>query len=304
MIGYGRRRTSVVFRRPANLVPAGFDGWLRAVGAILLVAGLQAFMFHRQVAEATDGVPQALTELEQERADNGKINDTLRALQLYQRASGDEEAKRRVLELRDTVLERYAEDRRGAVEALRAGAMSLEAQTPSEQDALAELRRKVAALAAMYANRAGAALEQYTDPPWYLQPTASLLNDDAGQLHALRFNHSLYLVHSGDPGAAAMLLESMRGTDRRQTAEIDFALARLAFEAWVAEPDPVLFAESLERTTRSVRAAADKPLPKLFLEYLLSLEHSVEAVDLEPEEGEGEGEGQGERGVISERREF
>lgn len=304
MSGSGRRRASVVFGRLAHLGPVGFDAWLRAAGVILLVSGLQAFMFHRQVAEATDGVPQALTALEQERADNGKINETLRALQLYQRASGDEEARQRVLELRDAVLERYAEDRRGAVEALRAGAMGLEAQTASEQDALADLHRKAAALAAMYADRAGAALERYTQPPWYLKPTASLLNDDARQLHALRFNHALYLVHSGDPGAAAMLLESMRGTGRRRTAEIDFALARLAFEAWVAEPDPVLLAESLERATRSVRAAADEPLPKLFLEYLLSLERNAEAVDLEPEEGEGEGEGQGERGVISERREF
>lgn len=305
MSGSEQRSTPAAFGRAVHLRAANLDAWLHTVGMVLLVAGLQASVFGLQITDATDSVPQSLVELEHERGENGKMNEALRALQVYQRASRDGDAKRQVLELRDTVVERYAEDRRGAVEALRAAADSLVAHTSAEEDALAELRRKVEALVEIYADRTGAALERYTSPRWYLQPTASLLNDDAGQLHALRFNHALYLMHSGDPAAAVTLLESMRGDDHRHNAEVDFALARLAFEAWVAEPDPVLFAESLERATRGVREAADKPLPKLFLEYLLSLERSAEKVDLEPEEGQGDGEGRGERGVKStDRREF
>lgn len=294
------KRTATAFGRVVNLTE-----WMRAAGIILLITGVQAFVFARQLAEATDGVPQALVELEHEHRTDSRMNEALRALQLYWRASDDSDAKRAIRELRDTVLEQYGQDRSGAVEALRTAAGHLDAQTPAEHAARAELRLEIEALAEIYAERTGVALRRYTNPPWYLQPTASLLNDGAEKLHALRFNHALYLTHSGDPSAAATLLGNMRDSNAPRAAEVSFALARLAFERWTAEPHPALFAESLERATRSVRGAADNPLPKLFLEYLLSLDRSVEKLDLEPEEGQGEGEGRGERGVTpTERREF
>lgn len=273
--------------------------WLRVGALILLVAGLQAFVFDRRLAEATDGVPQTLLELQGEQADNGRMNDALSALQRYQRATGDERAKQRVLVLRDAVLERYREDRRAAVEALQEASDSLAGETPAEQGALAEVRGKIAALAALYEDRTGEALDRYTRPPWYLQPTASLLNNDAGQLQALRFNHALYLMHIGRAGAATDLLASMGNSGDAGQADVDFALARLAFDDWIAEPDPVLFAESLERATRSVRGDAHNSPAKLFLEYLLSLDRSAEKIDMDPEEGEGDGEGRGQRGVVS-----
>lgn len=289
----------------ASTVFANVEAWLRVIGLILLVAGLQAFVFEGQVAGATDGVPWALLELERERSENTRMNEALRALQLYRRASSDERAKRSVLVLRDTVLERYDQDRRAAIEALQEAADSLSAQTPAEESALSEFRAKSRALAELYENRTGKALERYTSPPWYLQPTASFLNNDAGQLHALRFNHALYLMHSGDTAAAAELLGGMRDASDTRNSDVDFAMARLSFESWVAEPDPVLFTESLERATRSVREDARNSQAKLFLEYLLSLDRSARKVDLAPEEGQGEGEGRGERGVVStERGEF
>lgn len=293
----GLRRTSTVF--------AHVETWLTVIGLILLVAGLQAVVFDRQVAGATAGVPQALVELERERNDNNRMNDALHALQLYRRASRDEKARRGVLLVRDAVLERYNQDRRAAMEALLEASDSLSAQTPAEEGALAEFRAKSRAVSELYENRTGKALERYLSPPWYLQPTASFLNDDARQLHGLRFNHALYLMHSGDTAAALELLAGMRDSSDARNADVDFAMARLSFETWVAEPDPVLFAESLERATRSVREDARNSQAKLFLEYLLSLDHSAEKVDLEPEEGQGDGEGQGERGVVStERGEF
>ena len=281
------------------------DAWLRTLGLILLVAGLQAFVFDRRIAEATDGLPQALLELERERGDNDRMNEALRALQLYRRASSDEQAKRDILTLRDTALQSYEEHRRAAIEALREASDSLHAQTPAEEEALAELRLKVSNLSSVYIDRTGKVLEQYSNPPWYLQPTASFLNNHAEQLHALRFNHALYLMHSGDSAAATKLLMAMRDDREMHNADVDFALARLAFETWIAERDPVLFADSLERATRSVQQNAHNSRAKLFLEYLLSLERSAQKVDMDPEEGQGEGEGRGERGVIStERREF
>lgn len=282
--------------------------WLLVAGVVLLVAGLQALLFERLVAAASDGTSQALTNLERESADNASMNEALRKLQLAYRATGDEPARRAILALRDAVIERYPENRREAVDALYAGAAQLAAPEPEGDATIQALRHEAGKLAELYEARTQTALELYTNPPWYLWPTAALVNGDDAVRYALRFNHALYLGHSGDPATALSLLEELRvaasGDDRR-TAEVDFALARLNFATWTTEPDPALFDALLERATSSVRHDANYPPARLFLEYLLSLDRSAAKVELEPEEGQGDGEGRGERGVIAtERRDF
>ncbi len=280
--------------------------WLTVAGAVLLVAGVQALLFERLVAAASDGAPQALMNLERESADNARMNEALRKLQLVYTATRDEPARQAILALRDAVIERYPENRREAVDTLYTGAAQLAASDGSA--AIQALHRETGKLAELYDARTLNALKSYTNPPWYLWPTAALVNRDDTERHALRFNHALYLVHSGDPAAAASLLEELRvaasGDDRR-TAEVDFTLARLQFATWTSQPDPALFDTLLERATSSVRHDANNSPARLFLEYLLSLDRSAAKVELEPEEGQGDGEGRGERGVIAtERRDF
>lgn len=277
--------------------------WLSVGGIVLLVAGAQAFLFERQLASVSDGASQSLAALQRESADNQRINEALRALQLAYRASNDDAGRQAILALRDETIALYSENRAEAVETLLTGVSLLEGSTPESIAAIDEARREAGKLARLYEPRTQTARELYANPPWYLWPTAALANNDEEKRHALGFNQALYMVHSGNRGAAVTLLEDLRvaasESDRRM-AEIDFAMARISFAAWATQPDPAVFDSALERAVSSVRHHPGNPRARQFLEYLLSLDRSAATVEMEPEEGQGDGEGRGERGVISE----
>jgi hypothetical protein len=278
-------------------------GWMRIVGLILLACGLQAWLFDRQITRMNEAAMSNLVLQQQERSDDRIINETLRALQQYWRTLDAESERDRVLTLRDTVIERFATDRLGAVRELTHVVATFEPLSPVEESALLSLRQRVLELETIYADRTGTVLERYRAPPWYLQPTGSLVNDSPARLTALRYNHALSLMAAGDTAAARSILEELRqvtADDDAQSADVLYAEARLQYDAFTQEPDPAYLREALELTRQSVRRKAEHAVPKLFLEYLLSVEPMSGKVEVEPVEGQGSGEGQGERGVISE----
>jgi len=277
-------------------------GWLRGIGLVLLVCGVQASVFDRQITRMHDAAVSNLGLKQQERSDNRVIKDTLRALQQYWRTLAAELERDQVLTLRDSVIERFATDRLAAVRELARVVATFEPSSPIEESALVGLRQRVLELETIYADRTGAVLERYRDPPSYLQPTASLLNDSPARLTSLRYNHALSLMAAGDTAAARSILEELRqatADDDAQSAEVLYAQARLQYDAFSQEPEPAYLREALELTRHSVRREAEGGVPKLFLEYLLSVEPLSGKVEVEPVEGQGSGEGQGERGVIS-----
>lgn len=295
-------------RRP--LLPSVFTGiryetlrgWTRVIGLVLLVCGLQAWLFDRQITRMNDAAMSNLVLKQQERSDNRIINETLRALQQYGRTLGGELERDQVLTLRDTVVERFATDLLGAVRELAHIVATFEPSSPVEESALLGLRLRVLELETIYADRTGTVLERYRDPPWYLQPTGWLLNDSPARLTSLRYNHALSLMAAGDTAAARSILEELRqamADDDAESADILYAEARLQYDAFGQEPDPAYLREALELTRQSVRREAEDAVPKLFLEYLLSVEPMSGKVEVEPVEGQGSGEGQGERGAIS-----
>jgi hypothetical protein len=260
-------------------------------------------MFDRQITRMNDAAMSNLVLKQQERSDNRVMNDTLRALQQYWRTLRTEPERERVLTLRDSVFERFEMDRLSAVRELARVVATFEPASPAEEAALSGLRQSVLELETIYADSTGEVLERYRDPRWYLQPTASLLNDSAAQLTSLSYNHALSLMATGDTAAARSILEELRlatAEDDAQSADVLYAQARLQYDAFAQEPDPAYLREALELTRQSVRREPEDTVPKLFLEYLLSVEPLTGKAEVEPAEGEGSGEGEGERGVVSE----
>jgi hypothetical protein len=278
---------------------------LRIAGIVLLLAGLQAWGFNQQASPLIAEAYEQLNILQQEVPDNRLMNLALQSLQDYWKSADDELTRRQVLELRDSVLQRFGADPAAAVREFARVVSSFESRSVPEQEALAALQPIAAQLENMYTDHFGAALMKISYPAWYLQPTASFLNNDRTTNRALAFDHALYLMHTRDTSAAVEVLDELRrdsdeaGEPDALTARVLFVLARMQYEAYRLEKDQAYFREAVQYAQQSVRGNAGYAPAKLFLEYLLSVDRQATEVDVSPLEGEGSGEGEGERGAIA-----
>lgn len=279
-----------------------FRFWLRTAGILLLFAAIQAWAFDRGSAPLIADAGEQLAALQQEVNDNRLANLSLEALQDYWNIAGDQATKRRILELRDTVVERFPADPAGAVGELVRVTNGFEPSNTVEEEVLTLLGQRVAGLERMYADHYAAAIAAYDRPAWYLQPTAGLLNNDREKSRALEFNRALYLIEIRDAGAALEIFEQLRDAPEFESGPLRsrllFALSRLQFQAYQVEKNPGFLNEALQYAQQSARADAGFELPKVFLEYLLSIDRAAAPVDTAPLEGEGAGEGEGEQGAI------
>ena len=274
---------------------------LRFAGILLLIAGLQAWGFYRQASPLIAEAREQLNLLQHEVPDDRLVNLSLRSLQAYWNATETELTRRQVLELRDSVLQRFDADPAAAVREFAQVVGSFESRTVAEQDALTTLRQQTVQLDRMYTDHFDNAIMAVSHPAWYLQPTAAFLNNDRSQSQALAFNHALYLMHARKTSAAVENLDGLRGdsADRSLRAKALFTLARLQYQAFRLEKNPSYFQDALQLAQQSVRSDASHALAKLFLDYLLSIDRQAVEVDVSPLEGEGTGEGEGERGAIA-----
>ena len=229
------------------------------------------------------------------------MNQSLRSLQDYWRLADDDVTRRQVLELRDNVLQRFNAEPAAAVEDYARVSRSFAARTPAAQEALGIVQDQVERLALMYADHYAAALGAYTAPPWYLLPTAAFLNNDPVRRHALSYDHALYLVLVRDVNGGLAALDELRreAESPAQEARVLYALARAQYAAYELQKDPAYFREALQYAQQSIRTDAAEPLPRLFLEYLLSVDRQAAKAEMDPLEGEGSGEGEGKRGTIA-----
>lgn len=288
-----------------NAISNKWPAILRIVGIGLLLAGIQSWGFNQQTAPLIAAADTQLTLLRQEMPDNRLANESLRSLQDYWQSADDDLVKRQVLELRDTVLQRFGTDPAAAAREFARVVASFESRSIADQEVLTALQKNVTDLEAMYTDHAGAAIMAVSRPAWYLQPTASFLNNNRSRNRAMAFNHALYLMHVRDTDAAVEILDDLR-RDTDASPQTDhlvskalFVLSRLQYQAFRLEQDQAYFRESLQYAQQSVRSNADNALAKLFLDYLLSVDQQATEVDTSPLEGEGSGEGEGERGAIA-----
>lgn len=282
---------------------AQFVSPLRIGGIVLLIAGLQAWGFNHQATPLIEEARNELLALQQELPDNRLMNQSLVSLQDYWRLADNEATKTKVLGLRDAVLQKFAAKPAEAVQEFARVASEFEAQSSAQQSALTSLQTNVAALERIYTDHYARAIMAVSYPAWYLQPTASLLNNDSSRNRELEFNHALYLSHVGDTPAAVEVFDTLRrdsdDTSAELASQISFAMSRVQFQTFQTEPDPALFRDAVQHAQQSVNHDTSNALPKLFLEYLLSIDRKATEVDTSPLEGQGEGEGEGERGAIA-----
>ena len=274
---------------------------LRWIGAVLLIAGLQAWGFQRQASPVIAVASEELRALRHEVTDNRRMNETLRSLQSFEQATDDDLVRRQVRELRDSVLDRFGEDPAGSVAEIASVVAGFESRLAADQESLASLQRHTIRLERMYADHYRIAIDVVAHPAWYLLPTAAFLNNDDDRNRSLALNHAMYLALVREPGAAIEILDALRreSGDDAINARALHVLARLQFDAYQGEKDSSHFQEALRLSRQTVVTDAHYELGKLFLDYLVSFDMQLAASDAEPPEGEGSGEGEGERGAIN-----
>jgi len=284
-----------------NSIMNRWPALLRVAGILLLVAGLQAWGFYRQASPLIAEAHEQLYLLQHEVPDNRLGNLSLQSLQAYWKAVEVELTRRQVMDLRDSVLQRFDADQAAAVREFARIVDGFESRSAAEQEVLATLQRQTVQLERMYTDHFDKAIIAVSHPAWYLQPTAAFLNDDQAQSRALAFNHALYLMHVRNTSAAVEILDDLRGdsADESLRAKALFTLSRIQYQGFRLEQDPSYFHDALQLAQQSVRSDAGHALAKLFLDYLLSIDRQAVEVDVLPLEGEGTGEGDGERGAIA-----
>jgi hypothetical protein len=274
---------------------------LKLIGAALVFLGAQTWGFHNFVAPRIENADANLIALLEEAPTNSLIDATLTTLRDYRRANDDAVQSRQILGLRETIVRGYRDDPRAVIdEALRIS-VGLNGDTDIEQELLATLRRNLLRLQAMYADHYAEVIARYSRSPLYLQPTAALLSLNRSSRERLEFNHALYRMLSGDHGAAnSMYSELRRNTqDGLINSRALYGQARLQFEAFRIDGDPEYYRQARQYTQESLSSDPAQGVPKLFLEYLLSIDQQAVDVESAPEEGQGSGESEGEHGSLS-----
>ena len=274
---------------------------LKLIGAALIFLGAQIWGFNNFIAPRIENADENLIALLEEAPTNSLIDATLTTLRDYRRANDDEVQSRQILGLRETIVRGYRNDPRAVIdEALRISD-GLNGDTDIEQELLATLRRNLLRLQAMYTDHYAEVIARYSRAPLYLQPTAALLSLNRSSRERFEFNHALYRMLSGDHGAAnSMYSELRRSTqDDLINSRALYGQARLQFEAFRIDGDPEYYRQARQYTQESLSSDPAQGVPKLFLEYLLSIDQQAVDIESAPEEGQGSGESEGERGSLS-----
>lgn len=273
----------------------------KIIGIAILIGGLQTCGFYRQAVPLIERAEENLSLLQQERPSNRLINAAMSDLRDYWRITDDESQKRQIVELRDALAQQFPENPVLAIDNSVRLMSSFEALSVVEQDILPTLQENFLRLQAIYADHYADAIAAVSNPPWYFWPLAPLLTMDPSIEQRLDFNHAHYLSLIGDLGTANSIYDELRQQVDAEEFEsrVLFAQARLQFDAFRVEQNPEYFEQALQYAQQSLRQDATYELPKLFLEYLLSVEQQAIEVNNSPIEGQGTGEAEGERGAIS-----
>ena len=168
------------------------------------------------------------------------------------------------------------------------------------EESMASLRAGVEKMKSLYGDHYGEIVARFESPPLYLQPTASLIKNHNNFSQRVQLNHGMYLSVVGNRGEANTIFNDLKQSDIPDDllAVVHYAQARLLFDAFKTEGQFDYYQQAIQSLKQSLHSDPEYGQPKLFLEYLLSLEMGTSEVNA-PVTGDGTGEAEGERGVIS-----
>lgn len=288
-------------KKPRLNRPSIPAAWYTAAGALLLLAFAQGWLFTKQLESSLASSAENLAALQLEVLDNRATNAALLALQSWWRSLPEGDTKRAALTLRDSTQERFVKARAKTIHEFITSVDMFAEDTSGDTELFTALQRETQELAKLYANTPLAALTDFEQPPWYLQPVAGLINNDTEIHAALRFNAGLYELYTGNLADALLRFEDLLRNSESETgrARVLFAIARLQHAIYEAEPDPAAQAAALDNIRQSLLYNSNVPSARQLLDYLLSTNRAANIVETQSEDGEGAGDGEGERGAIS-----
>lgn len=284
-----------------NMILARLPGILRITSIIMVIIGLQAYGFYNYFMPRVDSANQELDRLLDEVSTNSFVNEVLNDLGDLRRVSEDEPYRKEIVQIYERFIKDFLEDRREAIaELVRISGTLNTPPGPLGEESMATLSAGVEELQALYSDHYAGIIEQLDSPPIYLQPTASFIGDKHGLERDIHFNHGLYLSAVGDRGPANAVFNELKDStvDKEFLAQVQYAQARLLYDAYQAEGQFDYYQQAIQSLKDSLRSNPDYGQPKLFLEYLLSLDRGSQEASA-PVTGDGTGEAEGERGVIS-----
>jgi tetratricopeptide (TPR) repeat protein len=276
-------------------------GILRILGVAVIIAGIQSYGFYVFYVPRVNAANQELDHLIDEVATNKFVNSVLNDLGDLRRNSQDEGYRKEIVQVYERFIKEFLEDPRVAIEEF---ARITSGFNPPEgalgKESLATLRSGVESLQALYSDHYQEIIDDLNSPPLYLQPTASLIRNNNVLERNVRFNRGVYLSLVGDRSPANTIFNDLKNSDidNRFRSVVNYAQARLLYDAFQSEGQFDYFQQAIQTLKESLRNDPEYGQPKLFLEYLLSLDKGSQEVNA-PVTGDGTGEAEGERGVIS-----
>ena len=274
---------------------------LRIIGVILIIVGLQSYGFYVHFVPQINSANEELDHLMDDVATNKFVNKVLNDLGNLRRVSEDKAFQGEIVQIYERFIKDFLENRLEAIaEFARITATLNTPEGPLGEESMATLRTGVEQLVSLYADNYQKLIDDLDSPPLYLQPTASFIKRNDTLEQNIMFNHGVYLSIVSDRGAANTIFNDLKkeNIDDAFNAVILYAQARMLFDAFQAEGQFDYYQQAIQTLKESLRSNPDYGQPKLFLEYLLSLDRGSQEVNA-PVTGDGSGEAEGERGVIS-----
>lgn len=274
---------------------------VKVAGILLLIAGLQAYGFNHYYTPRVNDANQYVDHLRAEISTNSQVDTVLEIFAELRRATQNEILRAEIVQTYERFIGEFTSDPRLAIEdfirvsnsfALPAGSL--------EADILAKLKHELVRLQDIYSDHYGDLNTEFKNPPIYLQPTAALIKRDSELGRKIKFNHALYLSLTGNRSEANSIFNDLKSgsQDQEFVSRVHYAQARMLYDAFIAQNNVDYFQQAIQNLQDSLRNNPDYGMPKLFLEYLLSMDRGMQTEDI-PQQGEGSGEAEGERGVMT-----
>ena len=274
---------------------------LKIVGVIVFIAGLQIYGFYNYFNPRVNMANQNLDHLMSEVGNNDFVNGVLNSFGDLRRISDDEAYRGEIVQIYERFIGEFLEDPIGAIDEFDriTSSMNPPAGTLGEES-MAGFRAGVEKMKSLYADHYIEIVDRLESPPIYLQPTASIIKNHDNFAHRVQLNHGMYLSVVGNRGEANTIFNDLKESEipDELLAVVHYAQARLLFDAFKTEGQFDYYQQAIQSLKRSLHSDPEYGQPKLFLEYLLSLEMGTSEVNA-PVTGDGTGEAEGERGVIS-----
>ncbi len=274
---------------------------IRIIGISILLTGLQTYGFYRHFVPALNSANANLDQLMNEVSTNIQMDKVLRELDNLRRVAEDQGLQQEIVQVYERFIKEFLEDRvpalqqfEKAVNAFPVPAAKLGAES------LAKVKTDLSRIMEIYGDHYSGLLADLASTPLYLQPTAAVIKNNNALVHKIKFNHAVYNSIAGDMTIANTTFNELKQEvkDPQFAAVIHYAQARMQYTAFKAESKFEYYQQAIQNLQQSMRLDADYGLPKLLLEYLLSVQGSASASN-SAVQGEGMGEAEGERGVIS-----